>query len=94
MQIRKEIADVATRLCSAPEILCGTMEFRGGVDVQLTPKASILRRPLHFARKTEAQSRSLAKNRGGLSPRPRNRKYDLRLSLPFSPSNIELIQRS
>jgi hypothetical protein len=50
-----------------------------------------------FASKTEVQSRSLAKNRASQSlPRPRNRKYDLRRSLPFSPrpSNIELVQCS
>jgi len=40
----EKIADIATRLFGAPEIVCGNIEFCGCSDVELTPKPSLLRR--------------------------------------------------
>lgn len=79
----EKVAGIATRLGGAPEIVCGTIEFRGGGCVDLTPRQSLLPRALRLAGKTEAQSQSSAKN-ASESKSPSTSKWKKRTSV--SPS--------
>jgi hypothetical protein len=53
-QSQKDRVHPNSAFFGAPEVLCGTIEFRGGVEFELTQKNNSTRRLVHAARKCRA----------------------------------------